>query len=175
MTNWEIISAVIEIVGTAAVVLTLIYVAIQVRQNSQQLERTVQSTKIQSWHAINENFMRWRDMVISSNNAEIWMKGINNLDELDSVEHIKFNLMAGTFTWTVWEHYHLMQNEGLMSDVNSHIFSDLYKHEGFRTWLIGHEKYHTDDFGNFLKSVRENVGKARYKTGESSSLTDGIY
>jgi len=175
MTNWEIISAVIEIVGTAAVVVTLIYVAIQVRQNSQQLERTVQSTKIQSWHAVNENFMRYRDMVISSENAEIWIKGLNNLDELDSTEHIKFNMIAGTFLWSVWEYTMVFKNEGLIPDVNSNIFTDLYKHEGYRKWLINREKWLDEEFGTVLKSAREAAGTERYKYGEMSSLTDGMY
>jgi hypothetical protein len=176
MTNWELINAIIQIVGTITVIVTLIYVAIQINQNSKQLEQNFQATKTQSWHAINENFQRWRDMVLSADNSDIWIRGINNLDDLDRNEHMKFNMIAGTFIWTIWEHYHLMHNEGLLNDVNSHIFTDLYKHNGFRTWLINHEKYHTDDFGTFLKSVREAVGDERYKFGEASSLTSsGVY
>ena len=173
MTNLEIISAVIEIVGTAAVVVTLIYVAIQVRQNSKQLERTIQSNKTQNWQYVIENFNFWREQVLSSNNAQIWVKGINNLDDLDRTEHMKFNMLAGSLIWTVWQYFNLLKNEGLFVDVNSNVFEDLYKHEGFRTWLINEEKYRNDDFGNFLKSVRENVGAERYKMGESSSLTGG--
>lgn len=175
MTNWEIFSAVIEIIGTVAVVLTLVYVAIQVRLNSRQIEKTIQATKTQTWHAINENFNTWREMVLTSNNAEIWIKGINNLDELDRNDHLRFNVMASTFIWSVWEFYHVFKNEGLIPYANSNIFTDLYKHEGYRIWLMNHEKYHTDDFGTFLKSVREAVGSERYNFGEASSLTDGVY
>lgn len=175
MTNWEILSAAIEIIGTIAVVVTLVYVAIQLKLNSRQIEKTIQATKTQSWHAVNENFMRWRDMVNSSDNSEIWINGINDINKLEGAEQIKFNMMAGTFLWSVWEYYHLMQNEGLFTDANSYLFTDLYKHEGFRTWMMNHEKYQTDDFGTFLKSAREAAGTERYKFGEASSLTDGIY
>ena len=175
MTNWEIISGIIEIVGTLAVVVTLVYVAIQVRLNSRQIEKTIQATKTESWHAVNENFMRYRDMVISSNNAEIWIKGINNLDELDGAEKIKFNMMAGTFLWSVWEFTMLFKVEGLIPDVNSNIYTDLYKHEGYRKWLLNREKWLDEDFGAVLKGAKESAGKERYKYGEMSSLTDGIY
>ena len=175
MTNWEILRSVIEIVGTAAVIITLIYVAIQIRLNSRQLASSIQSTKTQNWHSIAENFNVFREMVITSNNAEIWIKGLNNLDDLNRNDRMRFNMLGASFTWTVWQFYHVSKNEGLMPDANSHIFSDLYKHEGFNSWLKTQEKYHTDDFGDFLKSIRKAVGKERYKIGESSSLTNGIY
>ncbi|MEN8193590.1 MAG: hypothetical protein ABFS12_12285 [Bacteroidota bacterium] len=175
MTNWEVFSAVFEIVGTTAVIITLIYVAVQVKLNSKQLASSIQSTKTQTWHSVNEDFNVFREMVLTSNNAEIWIKGINNFDDLNRNDRMRFNMMAATFIWTVWLFYQVSKNEGLMPDANSHLFSDLYKHEGFNGWLKEHEKLHTDDFGDFLKSVRENVGKERYKIGESSSLTNGIY
>jgi len=129
MTNWEIISAVIEIVGTVAVVVTLIYVAIQVRLNSRQIEKTIQATKTQNWHDVNESFNTWKELVLASNNSEIWIKGLNNLDELDRNEHIKFNMMAATYGWSCWLFYHVSKEEGLFPDANNNIYGDLYKHE----------------------------------------------
>jgi len=175
MTNWELFSRIIEMVGILTVIVTLIYLAIQVRLNSKQLDRTFQSTKTQNWQSISKNFNTWREMVLSSDNADIWIRGINNLDELNRTDHIRFNMMASSFVWTCWQYYHLLQNEGLFINANDSLFKDLYKHEGFRSWLFTHEKYHTDDFGKFLESVRNKVGADRYKIGESSSLTDGIY
>ena len=175
MTNWEIISSVIEIVASVAVIVTLIYVAIQIKLNAKQLERSFQATRTQNWHDVNESFNTWKELVLASNNSEIWIKGLNNLDELDRNEHMKFNMLAGTFIWNCWHFYHLSKEEGIVPDANNNIYSDLYKHEGFRNWLIGQERFHTDDFGIFIKSVRERVGEERYKIGESSSLTLGNY
>ena len=114
-------------------------------------------------------------MVLASNNAEIWIKGLNNLDDLDRNEHIKFNMMAGSFIWTCWFLYQLQQNEGFLVDANNALYRDLYKHEGYRSWLTSNEKLHTDDFRNFLEKVKDSVGSERHNIGESSSLTAGIY
>ena len=169
----EDFSALIEIIGTVAVIITLIYLAIQIRLNSKELASSVQSTKTQNWHNINDGYNKYREMVL--NNAELWIKGINNLDELDSNERMQFNMIGATLIWTTWQYYQALMNEGLMPDANSGLFKDLYKHEGFRTWMIEEEKYHTDDFGSFLKSVREEVGTERYKFGESSGIINGKY
>ena len=47
--NWEAIVAIVEVVGLLAVVISLIYVAVQVRQNSQLLARTIQSVRTQTY------------------------------------------------------------------------------------------------------------------------------
>ena len=83
MINWEIIGVITEIIGTITIVVTLIYVLIQIRQNSKLLQRTIQSVRTQNQQSINENFNKWREMVLASNNAEIWIKGLNNLEELN--------------------------------------------------------------------------------------------
>jgi len=175
MINWEIIGVITEIIGTITIVVTLIYVLIQIRQNSKLLQRTIQSVRTQNQQSINENFNRWREMVLASNNAEIWIKGLNNLEELNRVERIKFNMIAGSFIWTCWFLYHLQNNEGFLPDVNNSLFRDLYKHEGYREWLLSNESLHTDNFRGFLEKVKISVGSERYDIGESSSLTAGIY
>ena len=175
MINWEVVGVITQIVGTIAIVISLVYVLIQIRINSRQLEKTVQLTRTQNWQSVCEDFNTWREMVLSSNNGEIWIKGINNLDDLNRDEHIKFNMMAGSYIWTCWFLYQLQINEGFLVDANNTIYSDLYKHEGYRTWLMNNEQLHTDEFGTFLKEVKESVGAERYEIGETSSLTAGIY
>ena len=173
--NWEVISTVTEIVGTLTIVVTLIYVLIQIRLNSRQLERSVQANRTTNLQSVNENFNTWRQMVLSVGNTEIWIKGLNDLHILNRNEKVKFNMIAGSFIWTCWFVYQLQRNEGLMADVNSTLFQDLYKHDGYREWLSSNEKLHTDDFRDFLERVKTSVGDVRYQHGESSSLTAGVY
>ena len=173
--NWEVISSITEIIGTITIVITLIYVLIQIRLNSRQLERSIQANRTTNLQSVNENFNLWRGLVLADNNAEIWIKGLNDLNSLNQVEKIKFNMIAGSFVWTCWFVYQLQSNEGLMADVNSTLFQDLYKHDGYREWLSSNEKLHSDDFRDFLDRVKSSVGTFRYKKGESSSLTAGTY
>ena len=173
--NWEAISSITEIIGTITIVITLIYVLVQNRLNSHQLERSIQANRTTNLQSVNENFNLWREMILADNNAKIWIKGINDLKGLDQTEKMKFNMIASSFIWTCWFVYQLQRNEGLMADVNSALFQDLYKHEGYREWLSFNEKLHSDDFRDFLEEVKRSVGTSRYEKGESSSLTAGVY
>jgi hypothetical protein len=49
--NWDAIAAIAELIGAAAVVLSLIYLAIQVRTGSRALQTTMRDS---SFHALTE-------------------------------------------------------------------------------------------------------------------------
>jgi hypothetical protein len=173
--DWEAIGAIGEIVGAAAVVASLAYLSIQVRGSSEILKRTEQATRTQNSQATVQNFDRWRDMILMPGGAEIWSRGINDLSTLDSNEKIRFNMIASALIWSVWYMYQTQKNEGIVPEVNAHVWQDIFKHPGYREWLMVHRRLHTDDFGDFLDEVREAVGDERYESGESSSITAGTY
>lgn len=173
--NWEVISVITEVAGTVILVITLVYVLIQIRQNSSQLERSIQATRTANMQSVSENFNTWRQMVLADNHSEIWIKGLNDYEDLPSAEKMKFNMIAGSFIWTCWLVYQLQRNEGFLADANNSLFRDLYMHEGYRQWLALNEKLHSDDFRDFLGEVKANVGDSRYMYGEPSSLSAGRY
>ena len=173
--DWGAISAVAEVIAAIAVVVSLIYLAVQIKDNTRHLDRTVQATRTQNSYSICEGFDRWRDMLLSPDGTDIWIRGINDLSDLDSKEKMRFNTIAGSLIWSCWFMYQITRNEGLVADVNGVVWQDLFKHPGFREWLLEHRRFHADAFGEFLDSVCDAVGDERYESGESSSLTAGTY
>jgi hypothetical protein len=173
--DWGAISAVAEVIAAIAVVVSLIYLAVQIKDNTRHLDRTVQATRTQNSYSICEGFDRWRDMLLSPDGTDIWVRGINDLNALDSKEKMRFNTIAGSLIWSCWFMYQITRNEGLVADVNGVVWQDLFKHPGFREWLLEHRRFHADAFGEFLDSVCDAVGDERYESGESSSLTAGTY
>ena len=162
-----------EFVGAIAVVVTLIYLAMQVRANSEMLNRTAQASRIESARSVNEGFDRWRSMIIDSESEDLWYRGINDLSDLDRLELIRFAMIASTFMWSCAFTYQQQRNEGLYPDVNQRIWQDLFLHPGFREWVLGYLQFMLDDFGDFLRQVEETVGDRRLRPGEPSSLMPG--
>ena len=171
--SWEAIGAIGEVVGAIAVILTLVYLAVQVRGNSELLQRTVQATRTTNSQSVIENYNDWRAALLDGNNTDVWFRGINDLDALDSNERLRFTFLASSFMWNCWFMYQLQLNEGLMADVNARIWQDLFMHPGFRQWLLDHRQFHSDDFGEFLDEACASVGDARFSPGEPSSLIPG--
>ena len=174
--NWDAISAVAEVVGVIAVVISLVYLAVQVKGNTQQIERAAQANRTQNWQAVTENFNVWRQMLAMPDNAEIWIRGINDLVDLNRDEKILFNNIANSVFWSGWFMYQIQRNEGLMGDVNANAYRDLFRHPGLREWIASSKQAQlNDDYGEFLERVKKSVGPDRLKPGEASSYSQGEY
>lgn len=171
--DWTAIGAGAQVVAAVAVVVSLVYLAVQVKDNTRNLERTVQATRTQGLASICDSFDRWRALLLVPGDLDIWVRGLNDLDSLDREESKRFTIIASTFIWACWFMFHINRQEGLVPDINGLVWQDLFKHPGYREWLLDHRRYHADAFGEFLDDVCQAVGDERYRPGESSSLMPG--
>ena len=87
--NWDAIGAIGEIIGALAVLATLFYLAIQIRQNT----RTVQTS---TYQAALESSNKFNELVL--NNSElhrIYRLGRNDPSQLTDEERARFRLLLG--------------------------------------------------------------------------------
>ena len=104
-----------EFIASIVVLITLVYLTFQVRQNTQAM-RMSQS----------QEFIRWNTEMVEplANNrpvAELWIAGGENFDELDDTDQQRIVL----FEWraiSAWNHYFNMRNQGLVPD---HLWNEL--------------------------------------------------
>lgn len=105
--NWEAISAVAEIVGVIAVVVSLGYVAIQIRQNT----KVARAATRQAISESTENLTS--DLISNAEIAEIFVKHMNG-EELNPVENLR--LQARCYRdMAHWENIHYQFAEGMVS------------------------------------------------------------
>ncbi|NNL84201.1 MAG: hypothetical protein HKP27_01025 [Myxococcales bacterium] len=89
--NVQDLGAIGEVVGGIAVVVSLIYVAYQIRQSSQQLEVNSRHVRASMYHATNENFMRWYGLLAQDQElASLWYRGLQG-EKFSSEERVRFN------------------------------------------------------------------------------------
>jgi hypothetical protein len=82
--NWDAIGAIGEIVGAAAVVLSLVYLAVQVRQNRLQL-------KTDALEVVLKEHQHTAEMTTRSEIAAVIGKGVRSYHDLSPTEKIQFN------------------------------------------------------------------------------------
>ena len=113
MVNWQAVGAIGEIVGATAVVLSLVYLAMQIRQNTQLVEEQCRTQRQNSLLGARSAFTEWRSMVIQDSAiAAIWRKGSRSLELLDEDERIRMEFLLVDFFWafaTLW----IQDSEGL--------------------------------------------------------------
>ena len=105
--NWEAISAVAEVVGVIAIVVSLIYVSVQIRQNTKVARAATRQAIADSTESLTS------DLISNGEIAEIFLKHING-EELSAVE--SFRLQARCYRdMQHWENIYYQHNEGLVS------------------------------------------------------------
>ncbi len=107
--NWEAIGAIGEFVGGLAVVLTLVYVAFQVRQNSRQIDQNSRALEASTFHAAGEGFNRWSALLVQDETvASIWLRGLAG-EKMDAAGKLRFNALANMLFTTLENNFHQLQ------------------------------------------------------------------
>ena len=95
--NWDAIGAIAELLGAVGVIVTLGYLASQIRQNTRAI-------KGQTLGNVTQNVFTELAPVVGENIGSIWLKAIENPNQLSNEEHSQLDAwMIGSF--------HARQNE----------------------------------------------------------------
>lgn len=105
--NWEAIGAIGEIIGAVAVILTLGYLAVQIRQNTKAVRASALDSSVTAIGAI-------RQAVFSSGEVvSIYRRGLDSPHELDEDERERFRLLMHNILWSIWNVFSQTNYAGL--------------------------------------------------------------
>ena len=111
--NWDAIAAVSGIVGTVAVVVSLVYLAAQVRMNSHQLQHTARHVHGSIYHAANAEFTRWFALLAQDRGtAEVWSRVLAGAP-LDEVDKVRMNALL-SILFLSYENYFQQERLGVV-------------------------------------------------------------
>ncbi len=104
--NWEAIGAVAELVGAVGVILTLGYLAYQIRQNTVQLEQSTLSAKAAAVSASNATLRENRQSIFeNADMADLFMRGNDDPQELSEVHLLRYRLVMQNITEAMLDIY----------------------------------------------------------------------
>ena len=105
--NWEIISAVGELVGTLAILITLIYLAIQMKQNTAAIATSTYESTMTGFNDIN--------VIVASTPAlaSILARGCMSTDQLTEEETVQFNFILRCYANQWWKLFKLYERGNL--------------------------------------------------------------
>ena len=86
--NWDVAGVIAEIVGATTVIVTLIYLTIEMRQNRIAVEAATQASISEGWNSVNAVILG------SAEVGEIWAKGFDNPESLDPSEKVRFMILG---------------------------------------------------------------------------------
>ena len=86
--NWEALGAIGELLGGLVVIVSVVYLARQIRQSNRHAEA---STELSWMHGLNEIWDRWSD----ETTTETIRKGLADFDALSRNEQVRFQMQVG--------------------------------------------------------------------------------
>ena len=82
--NWDAVGAVGEVIGALAVVFTLIYLAIQMKQNTLAVNQSAQQSMVAGTGAVLDSIFA------NPQGAEVWVNGLESWSSLTKAEKAQF-------------------------------------------------------------------------------------
>ncbi len=92
--NWEALGASAELIGAIAIFVSLVYLAVQIRQNTLMIAENLKANRLAAFERNVESGNRSRELLLLHPElGAIFLKGCSNLENLDRLEKFRFGLL----------------------------------------------------------------------------------
>jgi hypothetical protein len=144
-----------EFVGAIAVVASLIYVAVQIKQNTNATRISTMQAHVDIWNDIASNFCR------SSELASIFHEGLKGISTLNEGARVQFFAQLGLI-FRYYESSHIEWGEGALDDrlwegLKTTLVDQL-SHPGAQQWWELRRHWFYADFQVLVDEVLANAG-----------------
>ena len=151
--NWEAIGALGQVFGAVAVVVTLLYVAREVRQSGRSLSISALRDTTAQWN-------HWSEMIATSADlAAIVSKGNKSYDDLSESESLRYGAFVQSFFDNVDSYRSLVIDYGMDRDLTvlTKIVSRRIDIPGFKAWWAANTADYSDNFVSWIEAVRRGA------------------
>ena len=171
--NWNAIAAVGEILGAAAVVISLVYVAVQVRQNTKALHRSASAdavAAIRDWN---------RDIAVNPELNRVYRDGVEGLESLTADDRAQFGVVVFNLFKT-FEDLHYQYLNGAMDPVIWSGWENIARvsltSPGCREYYESRHSYFNPRFQEWMErqSADDGFERLRRVTGHGNDPTTGV-
>ena len=149
--NWEAIGAVGEIIGAAAVVITLAYLAAQIRHNSKLANADAHERAVKYWSEANQPL---KDPEF----AELFQRGCESYKTLNSIDRMRFDTLISdmifSFEIAMEKNKHGFATDDMVASFERY-FEQLIDRPGVREFLNENRDYYTSVFHEWLDKTEK--------------------
>jgi hypothetical protein len=166
--NWIAVGAVAESIGVIAIIVSLAYVAMQIRQNTEQIALSVKATELTAFEHNIESGNNIRELlIVNPDIAKLFLRGMHSFHALEGDEKFRFGLLLrnlfssaqGAYIRQISVNHDPRHVEGLADVIDSMLVN-----RGVQEWL---KESRPDWRPEFREFVDERLQIALQKTSQS--------
>ncbi len=147
-----------EIVAAIGVVVSLIYLGRQIRQNTAHLSQNTQSVQLSALEATVESGNRVRELlIVNPELSELYTKGLEGYSQLDRTERLRFGMLLTNLYGAVQASYTrnaLLRSDPASFEYSKKLLDSMLAHAGIREWW---ERRQADWQQEFREVVNERL------------------
>ena len=152
-----------EFIGAIAVIASLIYVAAQIKQNTNATRMAAGQAHVDIWNDTASN------LCLSSELASIWHQGLKGVSKLDDGARVQFFAQLGLI-FRYYESSHIEWQEGALDDRLWEglrtTLADQLSHPGALQWWEHRRHWFYDDFQVLVDdAIAQGGGRSMYAEG----------
>jgi hypothetical protein len=156
--NWEAISAIGQLVGALAVVISLIYLAREVRSNAR-------ATRHASIRSTSDAFTRWLQQLAEHPHlAELYYRGIHEFESLEGADLVGFSALMDQMFRNVEDMYY-QHLDGHLDPRVWHEFEvamrDINGYPGVQAWWRSRSHWFTEEFAKLINQQQQTAKAPR--------------
>jgi hypothetical protein len=141
--NWEMISAVGQMLGAVGVIISIVYLAAQIRNQNKESQRAAMNVLTTHWSDLN------RTLVESPDLAALWIRALQSFDELDGTSKLRFGAHLGRFLRFA-DNLYLAVLDGTLDKRlwrgYERTLADTWRTQDSKGWWATRKHWHTDEF-----------------------------
>jgi hypothetical protein len=148
--KWEMISAIGQLAAAIGVIPSLIYLAIQIREQNKERRRA----------GINILTAQWSDLVKTAQEsrefAALFLQGMQSFNGLDAPDKLRFSAFFTRFTRNYEGMFIYYRDGALDKDVWAEVertLNDYFAYAGPREWWATRKHWLTDDFRAVIDAI----------------------
>ena len=152
--NWDALGAIGELTGALVVVLTLFYLAAQIKQNTL-------AVKASSHHGITDSFNNVSQILASDPNiARIYRLGNSGLSTLSEDELVSYSFI-GVMYMRVFETLYYQYQSGIVEQelytTEENTLKWVFSNPGYREWWLGNPISFSPQYREYIASLIKEI------------------
>jgi hypothetical protein len=148
--NWEMLSAIGQAVAAIGVMPSLIYLAVQIREQNKERRRAGINILTAQWSELVKTAQESREF------AELFLQGMRCFHDLDPPDKLRFSAFFTRFTRNcegVFIYYRDGALEKALWGAVERTMSDYFAYPGVREWWATRKHWLTDEFRAVVEAI----------------------
>jgi hypothetical protein len=148
--NWDALGAAAELLGAVGVIISLLYLGVQIRLQNQESRLNSVSEAIRQFNDVLAGLAHNSDL------TEIWVKGLTDYDNLDIQEKVRFSSHVGR-VFRVIEGLYEYNLEGRVKehswDAIDRTMNEMLGYSGLRAWWHARSDWYGTPFQDYIAEI----------------------